>query len=83
MPNKVPWSLTSPSPQVSKKTFPPIGAGTVTSAIWRELWLSVKLVMQLKQPMRQIDDPFYTSILESMRWDAFDLGLSFHSNRKR
>lgn len=45
----------------------PIGAGTVTSLIGRDLWLSVKHVVQLKQPMRQIGDPFYAGILESMR----------------
>ena len=44
-----------------------IGANTVVNAIGRDLWLSVKHVVQLKKPMRQVDDPFYTSILENMR----------------
>src|SRR3982751_2518036 len=33
----------------------------------RDLWLSVKHVVQLKKPMRQMDDNFYASILENMR----------------
>lgn len=45
----------------------PIGPSSVTSAIGRDLWLSVKHVVQLKQPMRQLDDPFYAEVLDSMR----------------
>jgi len=44
-----------------------IGDGSVKKVQGRELWLSVKHVVQLKQPMRQIDDLFYANILESMR----------------
>lgn len=44
-----------------------ITSGTVVNAIGRELWLSVKNVIQLKKQMRQIGDPFYASILENMR----------------
>ncbi|CAG8732791.1 142_t:CDS:1 [Cetraspora pellucida] len=42
------------------------GLQTVVNTTDRSLWLNVKYVIQLKFPMRQIDDPFYASILENM-----------------
>ncbi|CAG8744733.1 3719_t:CDS:2 [Dentiscutata erythropus] len=43
-----------------------INSRTVTNTTGRSLWLNVKHAVQLNILMRQIDNPFYTNILENM-----------------
>jgi hypothetical protein len=44
-----------------------ITSTTAVNAIGRDLWLSVKNVVHLKKPMRQIGDATYAALLENMR----------------
>ncbi|RIB19497.1 hypothetical protein C2G38_2015786 [Gigaspora rosea] len=50
-----------------KSTPTSINTRSVTNITRRNLWLSVNHVIILKKQMRQLNDPLYADILESMR----------------
>lgn len=64
--NQVDNKTTEPTREKKSRRGPHLDSA-VAKTIGRELWQSVQKVVELKQPMRQIADPTYASILSNIR----------------